>query len=131
MTNDGGGTPLGRFRRAAPPDPAIEELAALLPELRALAAQRPTLERLGALLPVIDRLGALLDNLERIGPRLDAIDRLIHTADHLAETNHLTVEQVRIDVETVSAMLLAFQRFADDVVDRLDAVLRSPDDDAP
>jgi hypothetical protein len=102
----------------------LAELGALLPELRELCNLRVNLSRLGPRLDTLDEVGHHVKNLDELGGRLDSLEATVRSLTDLSavtetantilknflDANHNISEDVRLDVDTMSAMILSLNK---------------------
>jgi hypothetical protein len=134
------------LRRTDETNATMNELRTLLPELRELLAYRTNLDRLGPRLDLIDSITPRLDLIDSIAPRLNEIDRLASEVSSstkamreiedlnrvvtessvilrkFLDTNHVIAEDVRLDVDTISAVVLSLQKSINELADKLPRV---------
>jgi hypothetical protein len=123
---------------------SVAEIRSMLPELRELLAVRANLDRLGPRLDLLDQVGPRLELLDQLGGRLDrlgadierieallrnirSLEDAVGEADMIVrkylDTNHVVAEDVRLDVDTISAVVLSAQKSIRDLTVKLEAAV--------
>ena len=123
---------------------SVAEIRSMLPELRELLAVRANLDRLGPRLDLLDQVGPRLELLDQLGGRLDrlgadieqieallrnirSLEDAVGEADTIVrkylDTNHVVAEDVRLDVDTISAVVLSAQKSIRDLTVKLEAAV--------
>lgn len=117
----------------------LAELQEILPELRELCTLRVNLDRLGPRLEMLDKIAPRTELIEELVPRINMMDSLgarIDSLEHavrslkdlemIAQTansvlqkfldsNHSIAEDVRLDVDTMSALTLSLSKSITDL----------------
>lgn len=116
---------------------SVAEIRSMLPELRELLAVRANLDRLGPRLDLLDQVGPRLELLDRLGADIERIEALLRNIRSLEDavgeadtivrkyldTNHVVAEDVRLDVDTISAVVLSAQKSIRDLTVKLEAAV--------
>ena len=95
------------FRRNRQTDQLLEQLRDLLPELKALTGRASMIDDVHHRMKLLEEIAHDIKQLAAVSTALNSANDVI---DRYLNDNHRVGEGVRVDVETISALVIAMQK---------------------
>ena len=95
------------FRRNRQTDQLLEQLRDLLPELKALTERASMIDDVHHRMKLLEEIAHDMKQLAAVSTALNSANDVI---DRYLNDNHRVGEGVRVDVETISALVIAMQK---------------------
>jgi hypothetical protein len=128
------GPRLDLLDRIGPRTEVLDQLGPRLELLDQLGPRLDLLDQLGPRLELVDKLGGILERLGSDIERIEDLLRNIRGLEHAVgeadtimrkylDTNHVVAEDVRLDVDTISAVVLSAQKTIREMITKLETVV--------